>query len=186
MNTPPTADTGEDVTVEAEGPTTAVALQGTATDAEGDELTYEWTGSFAGGTATGPNPIVTFDGLGRFPVTLTVSDGSTTTTDEVIVTVEDTTAPAVTVALTPEGRRRGSYVVATACADTVDATPDLSAELNGAPVEDGDEVRLRRSRRLGATRVGDRLLVRGPSFELTGVCEDASGNRGTAVTGPPT
>ncbi len=94
----PTANAGTDIVAECTGPsTTAVQLDGTASsDPDGDALTYSWSA-----------PGVTFDDAtsaqptGQFPfgtkvATLTVSDGDYTRTDEVNVTVDDTTPPTIT------------------------------------------------------------------------------------------
>ena len=93
VNRAPAVDAGSDQTVN-EG--VAVTLAGTASDADGDAMTYKWTHdsglpiSLADDTAllttfTAPevaaNTTVTF--------TLTVSDGLTNSTDTVLVTVSD-------------------------------------------------------------------------------------------------
>jgi FtsP/CotA-like multicopper oxidase with cupredoxin domain len=100
---PPIADAGPDQVLECSAPTgTAVFLDGTSSsDPDMDMLTYMWS-------ATG----VTFDDVasatptGLFPngsttVTLTVSDGETDDSDDVIITVEDTTPPEINVSLDP-------------------------------------------------------------------------------------
>jgi hypothetical protein len=62
------------------GPRTSVKLDGSgSSDPDGNSLTYTWTGPFIGGTATGVNPTVKFNGGGTFPVTLAVSNGSVST-----------------------------------------------------------------------------------------------------------
>jgi hypothetical protein len=55
----------------------AVTLDGThSSDADGDTLTYKWTGAFpeGNGTVTGPTPTVTLP-MGASPITLIVNDG---------------------------------------------------------------------------------------------------------------
>ena len=97
-NAPPVADAGTDITAECTSSTTTpVQLNGTgSSDPDGDALTYTWS-------ATG----ITFDDehsatpTGQFPggatvVTLTVSDGALEDTDQVTVTIEDTTPPVIT------------------------------------------------------------------------------------------
>jgi hypothetical protein len=74
--------------------TTSVELDGSESkDAECGTLTYTWTGGFAGGTATGVKPVVQFTGAGEFPVTLTVSDGTLTSSCTTTVKIQDHTPP---------------------------------------------------------------------------------------------
>jgi YVTN family beta-propeller protein len=99
-NLPPMADAGPDQTVEATGPDGApVTLDGTASsDPNGDPLTYEWTGPF--GSVSGPNPTITLE-LGTHPITLTVIDPARAAdSDEVEITVVDTTPPSTPSSLT--------------------------------------------------------------------------------------
>jgi len=95
----PTANAGPDQTLECAGATTSVVLDGSASaDPEGAELTYTWTGDFAGGTATGAAPTVEFSGLGAHVVKLVVNDGFfDSVADEVTITFEDTTPPELSV-----------------------------------------------------------------------------------------
>lgn len=58
-----------------------------SSDPDGNPLTYTWTGPFVGGTATGVSPTVKFNGGGTFPVTLTVSNGSESTSCTSSVTI---------------------------------------------------------------------------------------------------
>lgn len=93
-NTPPVADAGSDQTVSAGlycHATVTLDASGSS-DADGDALTYLWTGPFG----TSDEQIVTVTlGSGEHVITLTVSDGIDTATDEVVITVEDTTPPSV-------------------------------------------------------------------------------------------
>jgi hypothetical protein len=75
-NRPPTCNAGGPYVAECTAPATAVQLNGTAsTDPDLDPITsYTWTGGFAGGTASGPTPVVTFPTVGSYPVTLFVTD----------------------------------------------------------------------------------------------------------------
>ena len=102
VNGPPVADAGPDQTVAETSGGSAVTLDGTgSTDPDGDTLSYTWTGPFEGGTATGPNPTVTFAAPGTYEVTLTVDDGNGgVTTDTVLITV-GASAPAATPTPTP-------------------------------------------------------------------------------------
>jgi hypothetical protein len=95
-NNPPVADAGPDATVSADANCqAAVTLNGAgSSDPDGDTLTFAWSGSF--GTASGVAPTVVL-GLGTHTITLTVDDSyGNTASDSVLVTVVDTSAPAIT------------------------------------------------------------------------------------------
>ena len=94
-NTAPVANAGPDRTYEATGPNgAAVTLDGSGSfDRENNPLTWSWSGPF--GTATGVKPTVQVP-LGGNTITLTVSDGKLSSTDTVVITVVDTTAPTLT------------------------------------------------------------------------------------------
>jgi N-acetylneuraminic acid mutarotase len=100
---PPTADAGPDLVVECGSPAgTVIQLHGAATGC--DALTYTWTGPFpeGGGTVHGGDASVTVP-LGQTTITLTVTDGQgRTATDTVLVTVQDTTGPTLTVVADPQ------------------------------------------------------------------------------------
>jgi hypothetical protein len=100
INTTPIANAGEDQTVERTSILGAqVQLDGSGSyDPDGDPLTYSWT--WPGGSASGVNPTATFP-PGETIVTLTVSDGQLSATDETVITVADTTPPVVTI-ITPQ------------------------------------------------------------------------------------
>ena len=91
-NGPPTVSAGPDKTVQ-EGRT--VALNGTATDSDGDDLTYAWshdstmeiTFNASSPATTFVAPLVSNDTAITF--TLTVNDGTANSTDTVLVTVSD-------------------------------------------------------------------------------------------------
>jgi hypothetical protein len=102
-NVPPEARAGEDQTLECAGPDGAMATldaSGT-TDANGDPLHYSWTGPFG----TLPGKVITVQlPLGVHEITLTVTDGNGpqgTATDVVLVTVQDTVPPELSVQVTP-------------------------------------------------------------------------------------
>ena len=103
-NEPPVADAGEDRTVECAGHAgTEVTLDGTgSSDPDGDPLTFAWAAP--GITFDDPSsatPAATFP-LGTTTVTLTVADPSgESSTDQVDITVVDTTPPTVSVMATP-------------------------------------------------------------------------------------
>jgi uncharacterized repeat protein (TIGR01451 family) len=108
VNRPPTANAGPDQIVSAGASCQAiVTLNGTgSSDSDGDMLTYTWTtenllpppivlspGDPSSGTVTGPTPSGPLP-LGAHIITLTVNDGhGGTTSDTVVVTVRDVTAP---------------------------------------------------------------------------------------------
>jgi hypothetical protein len=83
---PPVADAGPDQQVDQTADSGAsVTLDGTrSSDPDGDPLSYSWSGRF--GTRTGATPTVTMP-VGANTVTLTVSDGIDSDTDEVVITV---------------------------------------------------------------------------------------------------
>ncbi len=91
-NSPPVADAGADQIIECGND---VTLDGSgSSDPDGDALSYTWSGSF--GTVDGVTATVTLP-LGTHTVTLTVDDGNgATSSDDVVITVEDTTPPVVT------------------------------------------------------------------------------------------
>ena len=92
-NAPPTANAGPDQTLQAiyaDG-SSDVTLDGSgSTDPDADPLTYSWT---LGGQllATGVDPAVTL-ALGTHTITLTVTDGQESASDDVVITVEATIA----------------------------------------------------------------------------------------------
>ncbi len=103
VNIPPVADAGGDRIVECAcntGQGTQVTLDGTgSSDADETPLTYTWTGPFLESPAHGAAPTVTLDGgcPGEYVITLVVSDTIVDSEpNEVLITVVDTTPPAVT------------------------------------------------------------------------------------------
>ncbi len=94
-NTPPVANAGPDQTVEATAnPDSPVTLDGTGSyDDDGDALTYSWTNTSV--STSGVTPTVDL-WLGVHTITLEVSDGTDTATDDVVITVQDTTPPVIT------------------------------------------------------------------------------------------
>ncbi|MEX0789519.1 MAG: choice-of-anchor K domain-containing protein [Actinomycetota bacterium] len=107
QNARPVADAGADQTVEQNGALTPVTLDGTAsTDADGDALTYSWSGPGLEAEVDGATPTVELP-PGTHEITLTVSDGELTAADTVQVVVQDTTAPTITGARTPAANAHG-------------------------------------------------------------------------------
>jgi cysteine-rich repeat protein len=165
------ADAGPDQHLECTSPRGAdVTLDASASfDPIGDGLDYEWTGPFP--TTGAVNPLVEVP-VGAHPVTLRVEDSSgATDSDEMLVQVVDTARPRVYGALrrrlvpADADSRRGlvpAFEVRFRCRDLCDASSTATATLDGVSVEDGEIVRLARSR-----PHGHRLRIH---------CEDASGN----------
>jgi predicted extracellular nuclease len=94
VNSAPVVSAGGPYTVAEAGTTT---LTGTATDAEGDQLTYAWDLD-GDGTTDATTPTVSFvagDGPADVDVALTVSDGVTSTTAHTVVHVTNV-APTAT------------------------------------------------------------------------------------------
>jgi len=95
-NQAPVANASSDLAVEQTSANGAsVTLDGSASsDADGDALTYLWTGSF--GSAIGVAPTVQFSS-GISSSTLVVNDGTVDSdASSILVTVSDNTAPVVT------------------------------------------------------------------------------------------
>jgi len=95
-NAAPVANAGASQTVEQTSAAGAmVTLDGSASsDADGDPLTYRWSGPF--GTATGISPSVQF-APGVSNANLVVNDGQVDSEPStVLITVQDTTPPVVT------------------------------------------------------------------------------------------
>ncbi len=96
-NHPPTANAGTDQSVEAAGAGGAlVSLSGSGSDPDNDPLTFKWSenGTILG---TGAQIAVTLP-VGVHSITLTADDGhGGTGTSTVLITVQDTTPPVLTV-----------------------------------------------------------------------------------------
>lgn len=176
VNQDPIAVAGTDQLVEATSAAGAsVTLNASgSTDPDGNPLTFTWTGPF--GTLMGVtiNPTLA---LGMHTITLTVDDGrGGTASDTVLVTVQDTTPPAVTppasisVLATEAGGTRGN------------ATPALAAFLSGGLAVDLVDASLTRlaPQVAGADADNTTLLPLGAST-VTFRFRDASGNLGTAT-----
>jgi CubicO group peptidase (beta-lactamase class C family) len=94
-NAPPTVNAGADVTITL--PTATVTLQGSATDdGPATSLTHQWSATgpaavtFANNAA--PATDATFTTAGSYTLTLTVSDGTQSATDSLVVTVNGAAA----------------------------------------------------------------------------------------------
>ena len=91
-NSPPSVNAGPDKTVQE---SQTVTLNGTATDDDGDTLTYQWSHDPSMDISfNASSPVATFvappvDADTTVTFTLTVNDGSANSTDTVLVTVSD-------------------------------------------------------------------------------------------------
>lgn len=128
-NTAPVADAGTDLTVEATGPATSITLNGSgSTDEDGDDLNYAW--SIDGNEiSTAVNPLVEL-APGSYTYTLTVSDEFATDSDDVTITIEDTTSPElsftqVTGNLWPPNHKMVQVVSGIQASDLVDGSTDV-------------------------------------------------------------
>jgi hypothetical protein len=102
-NHAPEVDAGMDVSVECAQPGGAVVnLSANASDPETDALSFQWE---AEGIAFDDSNVATTSAmfpLGTTTVSVSVSDGWQTTTDQVAVTVVDSTPPLLSVVVTPD------------------------------------------------------------------------------------
>lgn len=109
-NDAPTADAGPDQAIQLSGsPTASVSMDGTGSSDPDpqDTLSYSWSigGSEVGTGATPSMPL----GLGSHLITLTVSDGRLSDTDEVLVVVSDPSPPSITPHVTGTLGNNGWY-----------------------------------------------------------------------------
>ena len=138
FNTPPIGDAGPDQIVECACNTdegTKVTLDGTSSyDADGDLLTYTWTGPFVESPTHGATPTVTLESgcPGEYVITLIVNDGTEgSESDEVVITVVDTTPPEFALSVNPTklwpANHKMVLITPTwTVSDKCDATPDVS------------------------------------------------------------
>jgi hypothetical protein len=185
FNAPPAAAAGPDQTVTAnESCAAVVALDGTASsDPEGDPFTYTWTGSF--GTASGATASVSLM-AGTHVVSLTVRDDrGASTTDTLVVTVLDTTAPIIHSAtaspsvLSPANKQLVPVTIAVSATDAcggsvrcriVSVTSNEAIDATDWKITGDLTLNLRAER---ATKGSGRI------YTLTIECVDASGNVST-------
>jgi Bacterial Ig-like domain (group 3)/PKD domain len=121
VNDPPVPSAGGPYAA-AEG--TAVALHGSATDADGDTLTYAW--NVGGVTATGADATVTApDGPATVPVTLTVCDDHGACASAATTLTVTNVPPTVTLTATPSPVNEGGTF--TLSAKIADSAADVAA-----------------------------------------------------------
>jgi hypothetical protein len=183
-NQNPVADAGPDQIVTADATClAAVALNGQGSDADGDPLTFTWTGPF--GTASGASVSVSLP-AGTHVITLTVRDGrGGSASDTLVVTVLDTTPPTIhTVAATPSVLSPANHqfvpvTIAVSASDTCGGPVHcrIVSVASNEPVDTQDwvitgdlalNVRAERSNK-GFGRI----------YTITIACADASGNSST-------
>lgn len=130
LNTAPVADAGLDQAPTCTGPQGAeVTLNGGGSyDADGDPLTYIWTGPF--GKLGGSVVTVTLP-LGIHTITLTVDDGKGgIETDTAVVIVKDTIPPQIDVSVSPDilwppNHKMVSISATVTASDTCDLNPEV-------------------------------------------------------------
>jgi len=137
VNTIPVADAGADQTIEAIGATTTVTLNGSATDADGDALTYSWSNG-AMDASTSVNLAV---GTHTFTLTVTDEQGATDS-DQVTVTVTDTTAPVIsfnqeTNSLWPPNHKMVLVATGITASDIVDGTTYVRVQVASSESSNG-------------------------------------------------
>jgi hypothetical protein len=190
-NRTPTCDAGGPYVFECQGARTIGVLDGaSAADADGDPLTYAWSGVF--GTASVPRPTVELPGLGTWPAVLDVLDDfGGAGRCETRTSVVDTTPPdmravsAVPARLWPPNHKMVMVTVDHRGEDACDARPLCSLGVTSdEPVDglgDGDtgpdwEVIDDHHVYLRAERSG---RGRGRTYTITVTCSDGSGNSTT-------
>ncbi|HEX7183446.1 MAG TPA: PKD domain-containing protein, partial [Thermoanaerobaculia bacterium] len=196
-NEPPVADAGDDQTAAVdESCQASIFLDGSgSSDPDGDALTYTWTGPF--GTASGETATVTLT-PGVHTITLTVDDGQGgTDSDEVVVTVVDTTPPAIAGlsvtpgVLWPPNHKMRPVAVSASASDACDPAPpacQLVSVASNEPVDglgDGDTapdwiITGAMTANLRAERSGTGT---GRIYTLAVSCRDAAGNAASGSTG---
>ncbi|MFY0696365.1 MAG: hypothetical protein JXR11_00775 [Balneola sp.] len=137
VNTIPVADAGADQTLEATGATTTVTLNGSATDADGDALTYSWTN----GASDASTSVDLAVGTHTFTMTVTDEQGATDS-DEVTVTITDTTAPVITFnqetnSLWPPNHKMVLVATGISATDIVDGITGVQVDVSSSEAANG-------------------------------------------------
>lgn len=131
-NQPPTADAGDDQSVECSAAGGSyVQLDGTgSSDPDDDPLTFAWSAPGIVFDNAGSVRPTGFFPLGTTEVTLTVADGLHTVADTVSITVADTTPPTIAVSVSPNtlwppNHRLVEISASATAADICDPSPDV-------------------------------------------------------------
>ncbi len=196
-NQMPVAQICADITAECAGASTEVVVDGScSSDPDGDPLDYQWSSATCTfDDATESSPMASCP-LGVNTVTLVVTDpfGAMSTPFDALITVEDTTPPALSVSMSPDTLWPPNHKLTPAtanitAADACDVSPAVSllSAVSNEPdnaVGDGNTVNDIQAADIGTD---DRdLLLRaerqgsgnGRIYTITYQAEDASGNSG--------
>jgi hypothetical protein len=186
-NHPPIANAGPDQTLECTGNnSSSVTLDGSgSSDPDGDLLSYSWSGAFDSTTGQIVSAILP---LGFQTVTLSVDDGKGgTNSDTVDVTVTDTQAPKVSVALVNVGKikeKKGIFRVEYGCTELCGSVKSSTAMLNNIPVKNGQLVKLVLKKKAKHEYEKGLLEIEAPSYSLVATCIDSSGKVAKASATP--
>jgi len=188
-NNPPVADAGQDQLVAA-GPGCAADVtlhgEGSSDLDAGDTLTYVWSG--IGVAASGVTPTVNLP-RGAYFISLEVSDGTCSDTDEVEVIVDDLTPPTITSltaapnVLWPPNHEMVPVTVTASASDTCDAAPacEIVGVVSNEPISNpgGDwQVTGPLTLDLRAERLGSGS---GRVYLISVACTDAAGHASTGT-----
>ena len=191
-NRAPIANAGDDrIVMAGSACLAAVSLNGSGSDADGDALTYAWTGpsgSTAGATLSLSLPI------GSYVFTLNVDDhNGGVASDSVVITVVDAKAPEITaVAATPSMLLQTNHtmVPVAVSASITDCDPSASCKIVSVTSNEPDDglgdgdtandwrITGERTLELRAERAGGGT---GRIYTITIACTDAAGNTSTST-----
>jgi hypothetical protein len=137
VNTIPIANAGADQILEATGATTTVILNGSATDADNDALSYSWSNGVSG-VSTSVDLAV---GTHTFTLTVTDEQGATDS-DQVKITITDTTAPVIsfnqkTNSLWPPNHKMVLVATGIRASDIVDGTTTVNVQVSSSESSNG-------------------------------------------------
>ncbi|MFQ5605717.1 MAG: FlgD immunoglobulin-like domain containing protein [bacterium] len=183
-NQPPTASAGNNQNYQCTSPAGAeVTLNGSgSSDPDGDPLTFTWreNGNILAGPSTSPTANMVLD-FGSHQIELTVEDGQGgSDTDEVLITVGDTTPPTVTAAFVPiaapnpnedddeedEEENNHFYAVECRASDACDPDPRLTAIIKLPNLDDSKiELKVKKHKRVKVDLKKNRVKIEAPDPE---------------------